>query len=164
MDKSIFQISQEYLDISETLIQSGGEVTPELEQALMLNKEELEVKGAGYGFIIKHIESECDIIDAEIERLSKLKKYRQNAIDRLKQTLSGAMKLHEITEIKTPLLKINFRKSESIEIDDMKLLDRKFINVKHVETADKAAIKDAIKAGEAVLGATLHNNLNLQIK
>ena len=112
--KSIFAISQEYLQLTEALVE--GEVTPEIEQALALNKEEIQVKGANYGYIVKQLQGEAAMIDAEIERLQTLKGYRTNAIERLKKTLSGAMQLHGIEEIKTPLLKINFRTSKAVEI------------------------------------------------
>ena len=39
-----------------------------------------------------------------------------------------------------------------------------FLNVKNVVTADKVAIKEAIKRGEFVMGARIIENFNLQIK
>lgn len=164
MKLSLYEIELSQLQLVEQLIENGGDLTPELEEALTLNKENLETKGTNYGLIIKQIESECDIIDAQIERLNKLKKSRNNSIERLKNNISTAMQIFDIEEIKTPILKINFRKSESVEVDDLKLLDRKFITTKVTESADKTAIKEAIKAGETVMGATLKQNKNIQIK
>jgi hypothetical protein len=62
------------------------------------------------------------------------------------------------------LIKINFRKSESVEIDNLALLDAKFLNEKVTITPDKMAIKEAIKNGEDVNGARLVINNNIQIK
>lgn len=59
-------------------------------------------------------------------------------------------------------LKISFRKSESVEVDNVDELDEKFKKVK-VE-ADKTAIKQAIKNGEEIKGARLVKNNNLQIR
>ena len=164
MKLSLYNIEVEQLQLVEQLIELGGEITPEMEIALALNKENLETKGTNYGLIIKQIESECAVIDGEIERLSKLKKARNNSVDRLKNNLSVAMQIFGIEEIKTPILKISFSKSESTEIEDIKLIDKKFITTKVTESADKTAIKAAIKAGEIVVGATLKQNKNLQIK
>lgn len=164
MRLSLYEIEVSQLQLVEQLIELGGEITPEMEEALALNKENLETKGTNYGLIIKQIESECDIIDNEIERLSKLKKARNNSIERLKNNLSTAMQIFGVLEIKSPILKINFRKSESIEIEDMKLLDSGFIKTTVSQTADKTAIKEAIKAGNVVQGAILKQNQNLQIK
>jgi hypothetical protein len=74
------------------------------------------------------------------------------------------MQLFDLTEIKTPTLKINFRKSESVEVENVNLLDPVYVTFKEVRTPDKESIKIAIKNGLEVTGATLKQNLNLQIK
>lgn len=164
MKVSLYQIEQNYLTLVENLIENGGELTPKLENELAITKQDLQNKGVCYGFIVKELEGNIDLIDLEIKRLNALKKPLVNSIDRLKNNLSQAMQMFEVTELKTPLLKINFRKSESVEIEDIGLLDSNFIKTTITKTADKIAIKDAIKQGENVQGAVLVTNQNLQIK
>jgi hypothetical protein len=164
MKTSLYQIEQTYLNLVESLIENGGELTPELETELSINKEQLQNKGVCYGFICKELEGNIDLIDLEIKRLQALKKPLVNSIDRLKNNLSQAMQMFDVTELKTPLLKINFRKSESIEVTDIDLLDTDFVKTTITKAADKIAIKEAIKSGENVQGAILQTNLNLQIK
>lgn len=158
----MYQIQTEYQQIADAL--TTGELTPELEQALAITEHELEVKSVNYSFVIKDINDEISIINAEIDRLKDLKKVRENALERLKNNISNAMQLFQVDEIKTPLIKINFRKSEAVEVDNMALLDAKFLNEKVTITADKMAIKEAIKNGEDVNGARLVINNNIQIK
>ena len=107
----LYEIEKAQLDVIEQLVNNGGELTPEIETALALNQENLTTKGTNYGLVVKQIEGECDIIDTEIARLKALKDARLKAVDSLKQNLSRAMQLFGIEEIKSPLLKINFRKS-----------------------------------------------------
>lgn len=164
MNLKLYQIEQEYMILADEIINNLGELTPELEERLMINQSQLESKGKGYGYVIKDIESEIDVIDNEIKRLAALKKQRTNAVDKLKTSLSQAMQLFDISELKTPTLKINFRKSESVDIADLNLLESEYKKVTITETADKTAIKDAIKNGKQVTGAVLKTNLNLQIK
>lgn len=164
MKLSLYNIAAEYQLLAEQLLENGGESSEEMEIALRINQENLETKGTNYGLIVKSLEYESDILDAEIERLSKLKKARTNAIERLKNNLSTAMQMYGIEELKTPVLKISFRKSESVEVDNMAQLDAKFIVEKVSTTPDKKAIKDAIKAGEEVAGARIITNQNIQIK
>lgn len=164
MKLSLYQIEKTYLAIVEELIENGGELTPSLEAELNINKEELQNKGVCYGFMVKELEMQSDTIDIEIKRLQALKKTRVNTIDKLKNNLSQAMQMFGITELKTAIIKINFRKSESVEIEDIALLDSQFIKVITTKTADKIAIKEAIKSGESVQGAILQTNSNLQIK
>jgi hypothetical protein len=51
-----------------------------------------------------------------------------------------------------------------VEVDIVEALPSQFINVKNVVTADKVAIKEAIKRGENITGARIIENFNLQIK
>jgi hypothetical protein len=164
MKVALYQIEQEYLNIVQSIIDAGGEITEEQETELSINKEQLQNKGVCYGFIVKELEGNIDLIDLEIKRLQALKKPLVNSIDRLKNNLSQAMQMFDVTELKTPLLKINFRKSESIEVTDIDLLDADFVKTTITKAADKIAIKEAIKAEIPVRGAVLITNYNLQIK
>jgi len=161
---NIYQITGEYQNLVRILTENEGELTSELETALAINKDELQAKGISYAFVIKTIESEIDIIDAEIKRLQGLKKVRVNATDRLKDTLTKAMELYEIDELKTPIIKINFRKSESVEITDQTQLPPEYIMVKMEKVPMKIEIKKALKEGTEVPGAYLSINQNIQIK
>ena len=157
---NLYNIKSEYLAIANELTE--GELTPELEQALIITQENLQEKSVNYGYVIKNFESEVDIIDEEIKRLNALKKARINAVDKLKNNISDAMQLFRILEVKAPTFKMNFRKSESVEIFEG--LDQEFITEKVSYQPDKIAIKNAIKEGRTVNGAALVTNFNLQIK
>ena len=164
MKQSIYLIQNEYQLLINQVIEAEGEITSDLETALAINKEQLEQKGINYAFIIKEIR------DRKLARknyLDKLKK--DNDIDdkienELINRLSLAMQLFEVEKIETPLIKLSFRNSESVEITNESQLDACFIVTKTVSSPDKKAIKDAIKSGVFVEGATISYNKNLQIK
>jgi hypothetical protein len=164
MNQSIYKIQNEFQLIIAEVINNEGEITPELETALTINKEQLQSKAVDYCYVIKQLDYDCEQIDNEIARLNKLKKVRANLTERLKNTVSSAMQLYEVEKIETPLIKLNFRNSESVEITNEQQLDACFIVTKTVTTPDKKAIKDAIKNGEVVCGATISYNKNLQIR
>jgi hypothetical protein len=161
---NIYNITTEFLNLEAQLIENGGELTPEIEQALIINKDELQHKSIQYGYVIKSLSDNVDAIDAEIKRLQGIKKVNENAIDRLKDTLSSAMQLFGIPELKTPTLKINFRKSEQVIVHDVNSLPQMFKTIKVSEQPDKVKIKEAIKSGEDVIGCELITVQNLQIK
>ena len=162
MKTTLYKIEQTYLNIVEQLM--NDECTPQLEEALQIAEQDLQTKGIAYANVIKQMDSECDIIDAEIERLTKLKKARQNAIEKLKERIKQAMILFGKDEIKTPIIKLSFRKSEAVIVHDLNALPQMFKTIKVTEQPDKAKIKEAIKAGEDVIGCEIITNLNLQIK
>ena len=164
MKTTIFQIEESYNKLAEELIENGGELSPSLTEALAITEEQLQNKSVAYSFVIKQMDADIDTIDAEIKRLQNLKKQREKASEYLKERIKHAMDTFSIEEIKTPLVKINFRKSESVEVDDVNALPAAFKVVKVTEQADKAAIKAAIKDGIEVAGCRIETHRNLQIK
>ena len=161
---NIFNIQSEYQQLVNQLIENGGELTPELELALQINKDNFHSKSENYGYITKQFDGEIDIIDNEIKRLQQAKKSREKTIERLKATIEMAMNTFDIDKIETPLIKISFRKSESVEVTDVNELPNEFKVIKLTETADKLKIKDALKSGIFIEGCSIKTNRNLQIK
>lgn len=164
MGQSIYNIEQEYLSLAEAIIENGGEVTPEQETQLAINKESLEVKSVRYGYVIKDTKNDIEAIDAEIKRLQGLKQSRLTLIDKLEQTVSTAMDLYGITEIKMQNLKISFYPSTSSEIIDEKLIPAKYKKKVVTVTLDKKAILADLRAKKKVKGAVLKNNKTIQFK
>lgn len=162
MKTTLYEIEQTYINLVEQLM--NDEVTPELEEALQIAEKDLQTKGIAYANVIKQMDAECDIIDLEIERLTKLKKARENASNRLKERIKQAMILFDKSEIKTPLIKLSFRKSEAVIVHDVNQLPQMFKTIKVTEQPDKTKIKEAIKSGVDVIGCEIIENLNLQIK
>ena len=62
----------------------------------------------------------------------------------------------------TSKVAVTYRKSEAIEVLDIDKISPEYI--KTTISADKTAIKKAIKAGEVVDGAQLIERMNMQIK
>lgn len=165
MKQSLYEIEKKYLVLAEQLNENGGELTPELEQELTISNKDLQTKGVNYAFIIKDFENSNQVIDNEIKRLKRIKEVNEKTIARLEYSISNAMKLFGIDKIETPILKISFRRSESVEVLDLNLLNKKYIKTsKPIESADKDLIKKDIKDGKNIQGAILKINQNLQIK
>lgn len=159
--KSLFEITQEVMELASLL--EEGEITPELEERLAISKEELEEKAINYGKVIKSIDADVKTIDNELARLRALKESKVRTIDRLKESLSNAMKLFHVDKIETPLMKISFRKSKTVEID-LDLIPSWYINRKEVESIDRNRVKNDLKNGIDVTGAKIVEKQNLQIK
>lgn len=159
---NLYEITREAMELASLL--ETEELTPELEQALVINQDQLQAKANNYAKVIVNIQSDADAIDNEIKRLKAMKESKERVIDRLKSAVKNAMLVSNIEKIESPLFKLSIRKSEAVEVDMLEGLPSEFVNIKNVVTPDKIAIKDAIKRGEFVLGARLVDNFNLQIK
>jgi esterase/lipase len=159
---NLYEITRETLELASLL--ETEEFTPELEAMLVINQEKMEVKVNNYAKVIANIQSDSDAIDQEIKRLKAMKDSKEKAITRLKDAVREAMLVSAIDKIESPLFKLSLRRSESVEVDIVEALPSQFVNIKNVVTADKVAIKEAIKRGENITGARIIENFNLQIK
>jgi seryl-tRNA synthetase len=159
---NLYELTRDALDLASLL--ETEELTPELEQALIINQQELQAKAGNYAKVIANIQSDADAIDTEIKRLKAMKESKDRAIERLKLAVKNAMLVSNIEKIESPLFKLSIRKSEAVEVDLVEALPSDFRTVKNVVTADKIAIKEAIKRGENIIGCRLVENFNLQIK
>ena len=163
MEKSLYIIKEEYLDLIIQIEQAEGELTPELESALTINKSELEVKSIAYVEVIKQRESFNARIDEEIKRLQAIKKSNDNLVLRLKNNLLNAVNM--FGNFEAGFLKLSTRKSKSVEVNiDTNDLPKEFKSIKVTEAPDKTAIKKAIESGQEIEGCRIIENINLAIK
>ena len=161
--KTLYNINNDYLELISQVEEAEGVLTPELEQALTINKSELEVKSIAYVEIIKQRESLNERIDNEIKRLQALKKSNDKLVSKLKNNLLNAVNL--FGNYDAGFIKLSTRKSKQVVIDyDVNDLPKQYKVVKVTETADKVAIKKAIESGETVYGCRIIENVNLSIK
>jgi molecular chaperone GrpE (heat shock protein) len=158
---SLYHIASEYLAIADQLEESGGEITPDIEQALAINREQLQEKAGNYALVIKDFEHKNAAVD---EAITELKKSRQKAMESLKNRLKSAMELYGVERIESDFVKLSFRKSEAVEIESEDLIPPIFKEQVVTEKIDKTAIKAALKGGTEVPGARLDKRQNLQIK
>ena len=159
---NLFNIQQQHLILAEQL--GEGELTPELKQELVINETDLNEKGIAYGFVLKQFYYNLAAVQSikkdYAEKEAKIKK----TIERMESAIGGAMQLFQIDKIESPLIKLSFRKSESVEIINEAQLDEKYSVTKTTTIPNKVAIKEALKNGVEVTGAVLITNFNLQIK
>jgi hypothetical protein len=159
---NLYQITQEAQYLAALL--ETEELTPELEAELLINQEQLQTKGINYAKVIANYQSESDQIDAEIKRLKEMKESRDKKVTWLTESLKKAMIVSGIEKIESPLFKISLRRSEAVEVEIPEALPVDWQVKKVTITADKVAIKKAIKEGYSITGARLLENFNLQIK
>lgn len=161
---NIYKIEKEYLEIADAIVENGGEVTPDQEQALALNKEDLSVKAIQYGYVIKNAEDDVARIDEEIKRLKSLQESQKKLIMRMKDTVANAMEMYNITEIKLDNMKIDFRRSTSVMIYDESQIPEEYKKSKVEVSISKVDIMIDLKANVKVPGAEIQEKQNIQFK
>ena len=126
--------------------------------------EELNNKSSSIIKVFQNFKGNVDIIDQEIKRLQGLKQAINKQSERLKEYVTMAMQEAKLDKVETPLGKLSFRKSTSVEIEDESKIPAKYITIKQTESISKTDIGKDLKAGKEVAGAKLVTKKNLQIK
>ena len=120
-----------------------------------------EEKVENYIKVIKNIESDVEARKAEIKRLTELNKADEKKKDHLKETLSTSMQLTGHERVDTPLFKVSFRKSQAVEVDELVLPESYKVAT---WKPDKKRLKEDLKNGLEIVGATLVERKNLSIR
>jgi len=165
---NLFQITQEFLELASLIEEAGGEVNDAILEELAISRDNFAHKAEGYTKLILKWESESEAAAAEIKRIQALKKTKDNAIARLRDTLLQALMVFGsedskgIKRYETALLKLSTRRSAAVEItDETALPDEAFVIKREVS---KTAIKRLLEDGMEIDGAAIKENVSLQIK
>ena len=161
---TLYGITAELNAILAQLEELGGEITPELEQALAINEEQFVAKAEDYGHAILNLKGMAAAAKAEKERLAGLQKFYENTQKRLTDALSNTMQVFGHDKVENATMRLSLRHTTATEVDDLDQLPAEYKTTKVEVVADKTAIKKAIQDGIEVPGAHLVENVSLQIK
>ena len=149
-------------EIDDAILNCIDEETGEIIDAEQLDKlyMEKEEKLENIALWIKDLKAEAEALKNEKQAFAERQKVAENKMESLKKYLAYAL---DGKAFKTTRASVSFRKSQAVEITDIYKLDENYLRYKEPE-ADKTAIKEALKAGKTVAGATLVENTSVIIK
>ena len=164
MEKSLYKIDQDLMALLEAIAEQEGEITPEQDEQLAINRYELETKAVDYSMAILQLNAWVEMADKEAKRVTAIKNAYKKTSETLKQRITEALERYDIREVKDATIKVSLRKSVKTIIDDLDQVPKQYKIVRVETTPDKEAIKKAIQEGEIIEGAHLEERNNLQIK
>ena len=149
-------------EIDEAIMNCIDAETGEIIDTEQLDKLQMErdSKIENVACWIKELKAEAEALKAEKMAFAERQKVTENKMESLKKYLAYALNGQAF---KTTRASVSFRKSQKVEIADIYKLDENYLRYKEPE-ADKTAIKEALKAGKEVAGATLVENTSVIIK
>ena len=109
---------------------------------------------------IKNLKAEIEALKAEKDAFAKRQKSAENKMESLKRYITGYL---DGTSFESAKVKVSFRKSESIEIEEGTIIPDEYLRFKEPEV-NKTDLKNALKAGIHIQGVQLVENQNIQIK
>ena len=174
--KTLFQLSADMAAIEDALWENGGELTEDLALALQETELGMSRKADGYSSLIRSFGAQKEILKAEIDRLTKLKKVAENAEKRIKEHLCNTMGMFGIDKIEGETSKITRAKTQAMETDDAMLTFSYDSSLADLNAAlppyitaefkvSKTALKQYIKdTGITPNGAHIVENWSLRIR
>lgn len=152
---TIYDIDRELLEcVDET-----GEVI-DLEKLVALQMER-DQKCENIGCWIIDLVAEANAIKAQEEILKNRREIVERKAERLKTFLTNVL---DGEPFKTPRCAVSFRKSMSVQIDNEAEIPDTFFTEKVTRTANKTAIRGAMREGIDVPGCSLVYNVNINVK
>jgi len=161
MENKLYEISNALVGLEEIMDEDND---PQLYEYLDSIKMELTQKVDNIVMRLRTLELTSKAVDTEIDRLDSLKKYYDRRGQKLKSYLAHNLQMIGKDRLETEKAVLSFRKSETTDILDEKLIPQEYKTVKTTESINKTAIKEAINGGVEVPGAVVTPHKSLQIK
>lgn len=164
----LYEIKAEYINLLDAI--DAGEIPEEaIADTLEAVEGELKDKADNIACLIKQEVAEAAMLKAEEAALAERRRVKEKVVERMKAYLTDNLLAAGMDKIETARVKITFRASESVGVEDMEalmkyaMLHPEVIKVRDPE-ANKTEIKRMLKSGEKVDGCALVTNQNIQIK
>lgn len=126
---------------------------------------DLELKAQNVAAMVRVIEADASAVKQWAKDANERAKAMEARAERLRDYLSQTLESCGIEKIEGPGIRISWRKSSAVVIDEQGLIPAQYMRQPEPPppAPDKKAIGDAIKAGQEVPGAHIEQRRNLQI-
>lgn len=144
---SIFELTAAQKEL-EKKVEDGEFSSDDVADTFEGMQGELNDKINDYCKVRNKMKRESEMIDAEISRLSDLKKRKNNQIKKLTENLKFGLETVDQTSFDTGMFSGYFRKgSKSLNVIDSTKIPDKYIVTKVSESVDKTQLKKDIDSG-----------------
>ncbi|MCX5967438.1 MAG: siphovirus Gp157 family protein [Cyanobacteria bacterium] len=157
----------EQLDSDDPELRS--QAISELEAALLQeegHRQALDSKADSYCWVIEHLRGQAAYRQQQAKRLVELARSEEARADALEESLVLVLTRLQpsASRFSFPNHELTSRKSQAVEIDDEDALPAEWLALKTISQPDKAAIKEALKAGHSIPGAQLISRRSWRIR
>ena len=162
MKQSLYNITEDQRLINAMLEETGGELTPEIEEAMLITEENFISKAEAYGATISEYDAQAEACAQEIKRLQAFKKTCENVSKRMKERMSDAMMTFDKDKVTAGTFRFSFRKSTAVVVENEELIPEEYFRTER--TICRKELMDALKAGEVIAGAMIETRQTLQMR
>lgn len=162
MKQSLYNITEDQRLINAMLEETGGELTPEIEEAMLITEENFISKAEAYGATISEYDAQAEACAQEIKRLQAFKKTCENVSKRMKERISDAMMTFDKDKVTAGTFRFSFRKSTAVVVENEELIPEEYFRTER--SICRKELMDALKAGEVIPGAMIETRQTLQMR
>lgn len=162
---NLFEISQDYKVLQEALESNDGLHNEETEKALEFLQDNISIKIQNCVNLIKNWNNDKECITKEIERLTKLKKTKTNAIANLKEYVLVSMNTAKYEKIDLGLDKVTIANNPGkLIIDSDELIPIEYIKTEVVSKVNTGGLKKYIEENGNIDGVRIVKSKSIRIK
>ena len=148
--------------VEEWLVESGGEVTPELAQLLQEVEAGIASKVDGYSHLVEYAGAQAKLWSAKAERLQKIANGCNSFAEMLEHRIKEAMMLQGVTDLVGSEIRYKLQKTAAQLLLRDADVPPAYQVTKTTVTLDKALIRAHLKQGIEVPGAALIDQVCLR--
>lgn len=152
---TLYEIDQQLMDCID--LETGEIIDAEKLNALQMERDE---KIENVALWIKDLKAEIDALKAEKQAFADRQKSAERTLESLNKWLTSALAGEKF---KTTKVAVSFRKTTSVEVDNINDLPNWFVRPGE-PTADKVALKKALTEGREIEGAHLVESTSISVK
>jgi len=159
----LYELSTQYAQLVDMLEQVEEDMQEALKDTLDSIADSIEVKADSIAKMIRQLEAEKEMIDAECKRLADRGAKLSKQKDQLKAYLFENMQIAGQDKIKTALFSFTIRtNAPSVLVTNDQIIPSEFIKL--TPSIDKRAILERLKAKDIVEGCEIQQTRSLMIK
>lgn len=159
----LYDLVQYAKNLTDSLIQGEGELTPELELELANIDKELMTKVDSYKYVLERLDLEAKYWKDKADQYLRVSKSCKNLQDRMKERIKEAMDILEASEVEGNDFKFKLiKQGEKVEVLDENFIPVKFMKEEITYKLDKKALLKELKNGEKIEGCEIKPIVSLR--
>ena len=165
--RSLPVIIQEAEQLTRDLLESGGEITPDLETQLVFSNREIKEKLDTYGFVLDSIKARQEFITSRMAEWDRECAKCEKVIESLRSRIHAAMEVLDMPEVHgyEYTFKLQANPARVVIDDEAKIpIEYTTTEIQTTVKISKREILDAFKDGQVVPGAHIERSTRLVTK
>lgn len=160
---SLYQLAHDHRAMVERLMEANDDAQS-IADTIEAESWPIEQKARSMGYAIKNLEATAAAIRQAEAEMAARRKAIENRVDRLREYTKTCMEIAGIQKIDCPHFALTVKTNpEAVEVYEEALIPAEFYRTPP-PVLDKAALRVALKSGEALPGAALVKSTRLEIK